>query len=565
VASALLLSACSDGKTTSSPSQSTVSGAADQKPDAPPDQQTLTVHIFRQKPNLDPGQQTNGGALLGEYAQALMRQAPNGDVAAGAATSFDMSADQLTYTFYLRPDGMFNDGSPVTAADFVFAWRRLIDPRVAAPTGTQFAAVKGARVASALPPSAGDAAVDSALDGLGLAAPSPSTFVVTLQEPVPYFKFVAALPTGAPIRKEVVSQFGSTTWASDAAYPERIVTNGPFKIAEIAPPNSGPTAGPITVVPNPYFTPKPRLTKITNTRGFGPGKLDALWSEFLTGKRDLVQGPTPGPTRSDALSNPKYADQLYRPFLGEEVFLAFNTSKAPFDNVNVRRAFAQSIDRQAVGSPDGPKPGETRAVTSLVPQSVPGYSADVGKPLDFNCSAAKASLAASGFTAGTLPKVTLTLISSFESDLTYVHDQVKSCLGVETQISAPVDAVDAQKDDYQAYLSVNTKPTYPDPLELFQTLLPSNPAAIAKWTGPAADSYAAKVQQASAGNPPNRLSLFGDAQKNVVDDVPVTFLWEYNRPNWIQTWVKGLVKGLPFDNSALPGSTYAEQIVIARH
>lgn len=504
--------------------------------------------------------------MLGEYAQALMRLAPNGDVAAGAAMSFDTSPDQLTYTFRLRPDGMFNDGSPVTASDFVYAWRRLIDPRLAAPTGAQFAgAVKGGGAASALLPSAADAAVESALDGLGLAAPNSSTFVVTLQTPLPYFKYIATLPTGAPLRKAVVDQFGSATWASDATRPERIVTNGPFKVAEISAPNSGPTAGPITVVPNTYFTPKPRLTKIVNTRGFGPGKLDALWSEYLTGKRDLVQGPTPGPTRSDALSNPQYANQLYRPFLGEEVFLAFNTAKAPFDNVNVRRAFAQSIDRQAVGNPDGAKPGETRAVTSLIPQNVPGYSGDVGKPLEFNCATAKASLAASGFTAATLPKVTLTLVRSFESDLTYVRDQVKNCLGVDIQMSAPVDSVDAQKDDYQAYLNVNAKPTFPDPQELFRTLLPSNPTAIAKWSGPAADSYASKVQQASAGNPPNRLSLFSDAQKNVIDDVPATFLWEYSRPNWIQTWVRGLVKGLPFDNAALPGATYAEQIVIAEH
>lgn len=559
----LIASACSNGSSEGSATKTSPEGQAE---DARPEDQTLTVHIFRQKPNLDPGQQTNGGALIGQYVQALMRQGPNGDVAPGAAAGFDVSPDQLTYTFRLRPDGMFNDGTPVTGSDFVFAWRRLIDPRLAAPSSDQFAgAVKGGRAAASLPPDAADPDIDAALDTLGLATPDPSTFVVTLEQPLPYFKYIAALPSGAPIRKAVVDEFGSSTWASDLSHLERIVTNGPFKIAEIIPPNEGPTAGPIVMAPNPSFTPKPSLTKITNTRGFGPGKLDALWSEYLTGQRDLVQGPTPGPTRTDALNDPKFEPQLYRPFLGEQVYLAFNTAKVPFDNVNVRRAFAQSIDREAANEPNGALPGETRPATSLVPQGVPGYSADVGESLEFNCNSAKASLAASGFTANTLPPVTLTLISGFDPDLNFVRTQVKNCLGIDTQVSTPVDDVNAQQDDYQAYVSVNAKPTYPDPQELFQTLLPTNPAAITKWTGAVADSYASTVQEANASDAEIRLGLFGDAQDVVIEDVPVTFLYEYSRPNWIQTWVKGIVKGLPFDNASLPGSTYSEQIKIAKH
>lgn len=534
--------------------------------DAPPEQQTLTLHIFQQKPNLDPGQQTAGGALTGQYAEALMRTSPTGDVAPGAASGFDVSQDQTTYTFRLRPDGMFNDGAPVTAQDFVYAWRRLVDPRLAAPKGDAYArVVKGGQEAKSLPPSGGDQAIDAALDRLGLAAPDPLTFVVTLQQPVSYFKYIATLPTGAPVRKAVADQFGASVWASDMGRPERVVTNGPFRISEVTAPNAGPTAGPITMVPNPHYTPKPVLTKIVNTRGFGPGKLDALWAEYLTNERDLVQGPTPGPSRIAALNDSQYKDELYRPFLGEQVYLAFNTAKAPFNNVDVRRAFAQAIDRQAAGNPNGALPGETRAVTSLVPQGAPGHNPDLGKPLDFNCNNAKASLAASGFTPATLPRVTITLVRSFEPDVNFVRDQVKNCLDVDMQISAPADNVKAQTDDYQAFVSINAKPTFPDPQELFDALLPSNSAAITKWIGGAADAYIAKVQQASAVAGADRLSLLDEAQGDVVNDVPVTFLWEYSRPNWIKSWVKGLVRGIPFDNNALPGSTYTERIRIARH
>ncbi len=566
ILAALVATSCSSSKGGGSAAPTTQADRPAQVDAAPPGDQMITFHIFQQKPNLDPGQQSGAGALIGEYAQALMRESPSGDVVPAAASSFDVSNDQLSYTFHLRPDGMFNDGSPVTAADFVFAWRRLVDPRLAAPKGDLYArALKGGLAARSLPSASADSAVDSALDALGLAAPNASTFVVTLQQPLPYFKHIATLATGAPVRKTIVDQFGAATWATDMAHLERVVTNGPFKVSEVSPPNTGPTAGPITVVPNPSFSPKPTLTKIVNTRGFGPGKLDALWAEYLTNKRDIIQGPTPGPTRADAMTNPTFKDQLYRPFLGEEVYLAFNTTKAPFDNVNVRRAFAQAIDRQAFGAPSGPLPGEARAVTTLIPQGSPGYNPDLGKPLEFNCNSAKASLAASGFTSATLPKVTLTQVSSFEPDLTFVHDQVKNCLGIDTQISTPVDNVNAKTDDYQAYLSVNTKPSFPDPQELFDTLLPSSPAAISKWAGPAADSYGAKVQQANAANATDRLRTFDDAHKEIINDVPVTFLWEYSRPNWIKPWVTGLVKGIPFDNNALPGAAYSERITIAKH
>lgn len=562
---ALFGTACSGGSSGGSASRTTVAGQTAASLAAPAEQ-TLTLHIFRQQPNFDPGQQGGPGALVSEYTQALLRESPGGDAVPAAASSFDVSSDQLTYTFHLRPDGMFNDGTPVMASDFAFAWRRLIDPRVAAPQGSVFArAVKGCQAAAALASGTPDAAVDAALDAVGLAAPNASTFVVALARPLPYFKHIATLPTGAPIRKTVVDQFGATTWASDITHPERIVTNGPFKVSEVTPPNQGPTAGPITVVPNTFYSPKPTLTKIVNSRGFGPGKSDALWAEYLTNKRDLVQGPTPGPTREDALTNPQFKDQLYKPFLGEQVYLAFNTTKAPFNNVNVRRAFAQAIDRQAEGGPGGPAAGETRAVTTLIPQGSPGYNTDLGKPLQFNCDTAKASLAASGFTASTLPKVTLTLISSFETDVTFVHDQVKNCLGVNMDISAPVDDVKGQSADYQLYLSINSKPSFPDPQELFDTLLPSNPAALSKWGGPAADSYAAKVQQANAASGADRLRIFQDAEMEIINDVPVTFLWEYARPNWIKPWVTGLVKGIPFDNNQLPGATYSEQIKIAQH
>jgi len=185
-------------------------------------------------------------ALASFYMEPLLRVAPDlGSVVPAAASSYDVSPDGRTYTFHLRPDGYFADGAPVTAADFVRAWRRIIDPRTASPHADLFAsAVDGGAYAEALDPDDPAAPIDSALGRLGLAAPDPATFVVTLPRPSIWFKWVATVWAGAPV--EAGGQAG----------------NGLFRIESVR-------EGTITLVPNAHFRMRPKVARITAEQGLG--------------------------------------------------------------------------------------------------------------------------------------------------------------------------------------------------------------------------------------------------------------------------------------------------------
>src|SRR5258708_39863730 len=118
--------------------------------------QTLRVVLDDQPQSLDPGQSQYSfeNAVLRVIGEPLLRPLPDlSGVAPAAAESYDVTANGMQYVFHLRKAAQWWDGTPVKAQDFVYAWRRLIDPRLAAPTGTFFAVAvnKGAKVSILAP------------------------------------------------------------------------------------------------------------------------------------------------------------------------------------------------------------------------------------------------------------------------------------------------------------------------------------------------------------------------------------------------------------------------------
>jgi len=136
----------------------------------------------------------------------------------------------------------------------VYAWQRLIDPRLAAPNGPFFAgAILNGEQVSGLDPQRDASQIPTALGTLGLKAVDDFTLQVTLAHPNPAFAWLAAMPAGGPIRQDVVTKY-AYKWASS---PDSLVTNGPFRVTEMVPNVH------LTVVPNPhYWGPRPTLTGI---------------------------------------------------------------------------------------------------------------------------------------------------------------------------------------------------------------------------------------------------------------------------------------------------------------
>lgn len=532
------------------------------EPEALAADQTLNVFSFFRPPSFDPGQQasgTIGGNGLGrQYGEALLR--PDAEVTAeaidvipAAAESYEVSEDGLVYTFTLRDDGRYNDGEAVEAEDFVFAWRRLIDPRLGAPLGGTFAnVVAGGIEAADLGPEAGDAAVDAALDELGLGAVDATTFEVTLAQPAAYFKWIATLHQGAPIRQDVVEQFGSDTWAGE---PETLITNGPFQVTEI-----GQTE--TTMEANPHYWNRDEVGLDRLVAGYG---LDPAprWALYLNDELDISNGPPPA-SYAAGLNDPQFEDEIIRfPELSIG-WLQFNTTRPPFDNPDVRLAFAQAIDREAYNQ----IAADTGApITSLIPEGLPGHDPDVGDVQSFDPDQARATLAASGVDPTLLQGISLITGPAQATNAAFLAEAIEEQLGVSLTIESIGDSATLNsrlaQGDYQARVTfVGHAANYPDPQDFFDVFLSTSRENQTGWSNADYDRLVTEANQILDLD--ERLALYDEAHQILVEEAPVAFLVQLQRIFWVKPWVRGIERTL-VDSAFFPGDLHSTSISIAEH
>lgn len=143
----------------------------------------------------------------------------DGNLIPAIASKHEVSEDNLKYTFTLR-DAKWSNGDPVTAADFVFSWRRLLDPKTASEYNF-IGGVAGIKNADAV------VAGEMPIEKLGVTAVDEKTLVVELDRPVPYFLSLTSFPTFFPLNEKFVKEKGEKY----ALEPENLLANGPFKMA----------------------------------------------------------------------------------------------------------------------------------------------------------------------------------------------------------------------------------------------------------------------------------------------------------------------------------------------
>ena len=145
--------------------------------------------------------------------EGLVIFAPDGKITGGAAQSWEISADGRQYTFQLRPGLQWSNGDPLTAADFVYSFRRLVSRATKSPY-----AFLAFPIRSALEISSAD---DLAVDHLGVAAEGPSRLTITLAQATPYFLTALTHPSFAPVYRKTIEQQGpgkATNLVGDGAF-----------------------------------------------------------------------------------------------------------------------------------------------------------------------------------------------------------------------------------------------------------------------------------------------------------------------------------------------------------
>ena len=316
----------------------------------------------------------------GNLAQDLFQSLTTVDAAAktvpGQAESWNVSPDGKTYTFHLRPGLVWSDGVPITSADFLYSMRRLFDPKSAAPSASLLYVIRNAREINSgkLP-----------VDRLGVATPDPRTVVIELAHPAPYFTEIM-VHRGLPAPRHVIEKFGR-----DWTRADHLVTNGAFMLGEWRP------GAYVKLVRNPRFhqASTVRIDAIYHVPIEDP---NVALNRYRAGELDI------------AVSLPsQQIDELRRDFprelhlvqqIGIEYY-AFNTRRAPFDDVRVRRALSLAIDRDVLTNRIL-KAGEPPAY-GLVPPGVLNYpqfrrtAAEVGATAAQRQLEARQLLAAAGF------------------------------------------------------------------------------------------------------------------------------------------------------------------------
>jgi oligopeptide transport system substrate-binding protein len=516
--------------------------------------QTLHVLLDDQPLSLDPGQTQYSyeTAVLRTISEPLLKPlADLSGVTPAAAQSFDVVNNGTVYVFHLRRNAQYWDGTPVRAQDFVFAWRRLIDPRLAAPTETFFAdaVLNGGRV-SLMDPQRDATRIDAGLGTLGLKAVDDYTFQVTLAHQDPAFIWLAAMPAGAPIRQDVLTKSGDH-WA---ASPDTLITNGPFKVTEMVHNDR------ITVTPNPfYWGPKPTLTAI-DFAIVNDGA--AALQKYQNGALDEISvQPAQAPVVSGDAGLRK--DLVKTPDLTVYWF-AFRLSSPPLNNVMLRRAIAEAIDRNAFVAKIFA--GQGIPAGTFIPRGMNGYGGTLPGAQTFDLAQARASLAASGLSARQLSTITFDYDQSSDfgkATANFVHDQLKTNLGINITLHGFDSNTLSSRlgtGDFQIAGPMGWTADYPDPADWYDLFLTTSSNNVAFYENQQYDNFV-RVARTDT-QPARRDQEYGQAQQMLIGDAPVTFLAQSVSWNLVRPYVRGMVTS-PIDD--WPGELFPTLISIAPH
>ncbi|MEL6204906.1 MAG: peptide ABC transporter substrate-binding protein [Pseudomonadota bacterium] len=187
------------------------------------DTQEFTYRLLDQFPTLDPqlNEETAGFHVIRDLFEGLMSQDADGNLIPGVATGYEASNGNLTYTFTLRDDARWSNGDPVTAQDFVYAWRRAVNPETASPYGWYLELTEMVNAKEIL-------AGEMAPEELGVEAVDDLTLKVDLNIPLPYFPAMTTYATLMPVHAPTVEAHGA-----DWTKPENMVSNGAYVLTEL--------------------------------------------------------------------------------------------------------------------------------------------------------------------------------------------------------------------------------------------------------------------------------------------------------------------------------------------
>lgn len=467
------------------------------------------------------------GWIVIDLFEGLLTHDDRGQPRLALAKTMDVSADGLTYTFVLRDDAKFSDGSPVTAEDVVFSFRRLADPKTLSPYAYFTWAMKNGQevTAGTVPP-----------DQLGVAAVDAKTVRITLKEATGYFTGQLYHSTMSIVKKANVEKFGDAF-----IQPGNMVSSGPYMLAETVP------QGHYKLVRNPHYYDAAKVSVDTIFHMVTESS-DTEFKQFRAGEIDVTFTL---PVTQQDFAKSSLAEN-YRP---AESFTTFqfwlNMTNEPWkSDARLRKALLLAADtatlaEKVVGT------GTRPAYTFVPPNSVPGYPSPIPEWAKWTQAerdaAARKLLAEAGYGPGgkPLPKPEL-LHSTNENNRRLAIAMAamwKQKLGIEAVLNnqeGRVVATMADQKSYKDMLYFGWTGDYLDPITFLKLL--RKDIGKQNYSGYSNPKFDALLDEANRQtDPPKRLALLAQAEALALDDVPMIMTHHVTRRRLISTKVGGWI------------------------
>jgi oligopeptide transport system substrate-binding protein len=484
-------------------------GDGGKKSDVP---QELRVNIRTEPFSLHPGLANDSvsGNVLRNTFEGLTRIGKNGEPENAMAEDIQISDDQLTYTFKLR-DAKWTNGDPVTAEDFEYAWKWVIDPA----NQSQYAEIlhyvkNGAAISEGkMKP-----------EELGVKAIDDKTLEVTLENPTPYFLELTAFYTYLPINSKIAKE--NPNWYKDAG--ELYTTNGPFKMT------TWDHNEKIVLEKNENYWDADTV-KLEKVEMYMINDEMTEISMFDNDELDWAGEPF-GSLPTDAIQRLKDEGSLKIKTISGVYWYKFNTQKEPLNNVHMRKALAYAIDRKSIVE-NVTQSGEVPAMAAVPPTNFPENEKGYFK--DGDVEAAKKELEIAMKELGykdvsDIPPITISYntLESHAKIAQAIQDMWKKELGIEVSLDNQEWAVYIDKlhnGDYQIG-RMGWLADFNDPitfLELYKDKNGGNNNTF--WENAKFKELLDK--SAKETDKEARYQLLKDAEKIFMDEMPVAPIYFY--------------------------------------
>lgn len=534
--------------TSGSPAAAATTAAAG----APSGKQEFTVNLGGEPDTIDPSRASFVGevTVIHMLWRGLFTYDTKLNLAADLATQIPtkdnggVSADGTTYTFKIKPNQQFSDGQPVTSKNFAYALRRAVTPGQSGDYASFFTGIKGAEAANAMKPD--DPGLSAALNAIGVSTPDDQTLVVQLAQPDAVFLQTMALWGAYPLRQDVIEKNGDK-WTEAG----NLIGNGPFVLKEWQHKDH------ITLTRNEKYsgTDKPKLETITLKM---IEDANQAFNAYKAGELDQVA--VPSALTKTVQNDPSLKNETVRAPRLTTFSIGMNNKKAPFDNKQVRQAFAMAFDRDALIN--GVFQGINKPALSWVPPGMPGYNESLGTQFKFDAAKAKQTLAAAGFANGQgLPPITFTYNNAGNNPpmAQFLQQQFKQNLGIDIQLD-PTDSKTLQSryksNDFQMVF-IGWGADYPDPQNFLEPNFKTGAGGNhANYSNPQFDKLLDQAQLET--DPKKRLDLLDQAQKILVDDEPAAFMFFQEAFMLRKPYVKGYVD-MAFDPELVWPQVYIQK------